>query len=169
MVGLSAKGMRDCSAGLVVAAFDRWEDLRSALELIESSAGCCFRAVLHARQDAADNCWLFEVVDEVAAVDSMRQRSCKTRERGPLANALSARFASGARTLTEALQEWMSADQAAHLEKHVDRGRLLLWVQPVGSEQFGCVCGRLVQASTHVVDVCEFALTRVALSGQAGT
>jgi hypothetical protein len=60
----------------------------------------------------------------------------------------------------------MSARQAADLQSHIEHGRILLWVQPVDSEEFGCLCAHLVRSSPHVVDVCEVPLDQGAQSGQ---
>jgi hypothetical protein len=56
----------DYSAQLIIAAFDRWQDLSSALEPIGAKEGCCFRAVLHARKDLPEDLGLREAVNEIA-------------------------------------------------------------------------------------------------------
>lgn len=64
-------------------------------------------------------------------------------------------MAQGRLILAEMFRGWMSADQASQLQDHVERGRLLLWAQPATSEQFGDVCGHLVCASPHLVEICK--------------
>ncbi len=151
-------GLQDFRAQLIIAAFDKWQDLRSALELIGEEEGCCFRAVLHARTDLPEEPWLLEAVNEVAELEVTATRSRIARGHGALTAALAAGFSGGARTLAGALRRWMSPAQARQLEDHIGRGRLLLWVQPLDAEQFSCVCGHLVRSSPHVVEVCELSL-----------
>lgn len=158
--------VQDSSGRLLIAAFDGWQALRSALQPIRPGEMCCFKAVLHARTDVPVDSWLRECVNEVAKVEgtaSTRRRIA--RGDGVLAGALARAFAQGARSLAIALRPWMSARQAADLQNHIEHGRILLWVQPVDSEEFGCLCAHLVRSSTHVVDVCEVPLAQGAQSG----
>jgi hypothetical protein len=74
---------------------------------------------------------------------------------GALTSALAAAFSHNARDVAGALRQWMSDDQAGQLESHLAHGRVLLWVQPLGSEEFSCVCGHLVRTSPHIVEVCH--------------
>jgi hypothetical protein len=158
--------VQDRSGRLLVAAFDEWPDLRSALASIRSGDGCCFRAVLHARKDLPAEPWLREWVNEIAKVEAMPPgRRRIARGDGALAGTLAKAFAHGARSLAKALRPWMSARQAEDLQTHIELGRVLLWVQPVDAEEFGCLCAHLVRSSPHVVDVCEISLDR---GGQTG-
>jgi hypothetical protein len=166
MVDLPSIRVQDCSGRLLIAAFDGWQALRSALQSICAGEMCCFKAVLHARTDVPADSWLRECVNEVAKVEgtpSIRQRIA--RGDGVLAGALTRAFAQGARSLAMALRPWMSAGQAADLQSHIERGRVLLWVQPVDSEEFSCLCAHLVRSSPHVVDVCEVPLDHSTQSG----
>ena len=158
--------VHDYSGQLLIAAFDGWQALHSALESIQSVEGCCFKAVLHARRDLPAEPWLRESVNEIAAVEAMpRGRRRVARGEGALAGTLAKAFAHGARSLAKALRPWMSARQAEDLQIHIELGRVLLWVQPVDAEEFGCVCAHLVRSSPHVVDVCEIPLDH---RGQGG-
>lgn len=76
-----------------------------------------------------------------------KQRICCTR--GEVAEKLAARLARGARSLADALHSWLSTDQTWQLQNHIEKGRLVLWLELPTSEEFGAVCGRLVQASPH--------------------
>jgi hypothetical protein len=158
--------VRDCSGRLLIAAFDEWQALRSAIQSIHSGEMCCFKAVLHARNDVPADPWLLECVNEVAKVEStaLARRRLAAGD-GALAAALARAFAQGARSLAMALRPWMSARQATDLQIHIERGRILLWVEPIDSDEFDCLCAHLVRSSPHVVDVCEVPLDYGAQSG----
>jgi hypothetical protein len=145
----------DYSAQLIIAAFDRWQDLSSALEPIGAKEGCCFRAVLHARKDLPEDLGLREAVNEIAELGCNASGQPIATGEGALTSALAAAFSQGARDVAGALRQWMSRDQARQLESHLAHGRVLLWVQPLGSEEFSCVCGHLARTSPHVVEVCD--------------
>ena len=145
----------DYRAQVIIAAFDRWQDLSSALELIRAKEGCCFRAVLHARKDLPEDSGLREAVNEIAELEYDASGQRIAAGEGALTSALAGAFSHGARDVAGALRQWMSPDQARQLESHLAHGRVLLWVQPLGSEEFSCVCGHLVRASPHVVEVCH--------------
>jgi hypothetical protein len=147
--------LHDYSAQLIIAAFDRWQDLSSALEPIRAEEGCCFPAVLHARKDLPEDLGLREAVNEIAELEYNASGQRIAAVEGALTSALAAAFSHGAPDVAGALRQWMSADQARQLESHLAHGRVLLWSQPLGSEQFSCVCGHLVRASPHVVEVCN--------------
>jgi hypothetical protein len=148
--------VQDCSGRLIIAAFDGWQALRSALQPIHPGEMCCFKAVLHARTDVPRDSWLRECVNEVAKVDGTAwTRRRFARGDGVLVGAQARAFAQGARSLAMALRPWLSARQAADLQIHIERGRVLLWVQPADSEKFSCLCAHLVRSSPHVVFVGE--------------
>ncbi len=71
-----------------------------------------------------------------------------------MAEGLLAQLADGARSLADALHDWLSPDQAGQLQRHVEKGRVVLWLRLLPTEPFGVVCGRLVQASPHMVGLC---------------
>lgn len=158
--------VQDCSGRLLIAAFDEWQALRSALQPVRPSENCCFKAVLHARTDVPADLWLLECVNEVAKVEgtALARRRLAVGD-GALAAALAREFAQGARSLAMALRPWMSARQATDLQIHIEHGRILLWVQPVNSDEFDCLCAHLVRSSSHVVHVCEIPLDHGAQSG----
>ena len=147
--------LHDCSAQLLIAAFDTWQDLRSGLEPIRTGEGCCFRAVLHARKDLPKDQGLLDAVNEIAELDCTASKHRIAAGEGVLSDALATAFSRGSRNVAGALRRWMSLEQARQLENHLEHGRVLLWVQPLDSEQFSCVCGQLVRASPHVVEVCH--------------
>ena len=147
--------LHDYSAQLIIAAFDTWQDLRSALELIRAEKGCCFRAVLHARKDLPEDQALLDAVNEIAELECTASKQRIAAGQGVLTNALATAFSHGARNVAGVLRQWMSLEQARQLESHLAHGRVLLWVQPLDSEEFSCVCGHLVRASPHVVEVCD--------------
>jgi hypothetical protein len=82
-----------------------------------------------------------------------RQRIACTA--GQLGRELSSRAAKGARNLAEALRDWLSAEQAGQLASHLERGHLVLCVELRTPDDFSVLCGRLVQASPHMVELCN--------------
>jgi hypothetical protein len=168
MSDLSSTRVQDCSGRLVIAAFDEWQALRSALQPVRPSEKCCFKAVLHARTDVPADSWLLEGVNEVAKVEdtALARRRLAVGD-GALAAALAREFAQGARSLATALRPWLSARQATDLQTHIEHGRILLWVQPIDSDEFDCLCAHLVRSSSHVVHVCEKPLGHGAQGGRS--
>jgi hypothetical protein len=73
---------------------------------------------------------------------------------GQLAEALSLRVARGSPTLADALEDWLGFNQARQLERHLERGHLALCVELRTSDDFSVICGKLVQASPHMVELC---------------
>ena len=136
----------DCSAQLIIAAFDTWHDLRSALEPIRTGERCCFRAVLHARKDRPKDQALLDAVIEIAELECTASKQRIAAGQGVLTSALATAFSRGARNVAGVLRRWMSLEQARQLESHLAHGRILLWIQPLDSEQFSCVCGHLVRS-----------------------
>jgi hypothetical protein len=61
----------------------------------------------------------------------------------------------GAVSLANALRVWLSSEQARELASHVDKGHVVLWLELRTSEEFGDLCGRLVQASLHLIELCN--------------
>jgi hypothetical protein len=137
----------------IVAAFDEWANLESALARVAAHMPSCYCAVLHARPDARSE--LCPGASEITAIEFTRTRSFLTRGEGTLARDLAQAVRHGTHTLADAFRHWVSHAQAEQLEDHVAHGRLLLWVQPVTSDQFHNVCGDLIRASSHVVEICK--------------
>ena len=51
----------------------------------------------------------------------------------------------------------MSRDHADELQRHIEKGRLVLWFELAKAQDLGVVCGRLIQTSPHVVGLCNIA------------
>jgi hypothetical protein len=140
----------------VIAVFDDWESLQAVLEQLtdgETRGGTTvlFSPARTGPPVTASPRLLNEAV-ELHFVTA-RQRICCTT--GEVAEALGESLAGGARSLGDALCRWLHTDQAWLLESHVEKGHLVLWLQPSTSDQFGKLCGRLVQASRHLVELCN--------------
>jgi hypothetical protein len=135
-----------------IAVFDDWDALQAALQSIASSnlAG----TVLHGRKDNGPATIGLGLPDDVMELHfaHSKQRVCCTR--GAVAEEL-ARVAGGARSLADALRGWLSVDQARHMQSQIEKERLVLWLRLATPEDYGIVCGRLVQASPHMVDLCN--------------
>jgi hypothetical protein len=138
----------------VVAVFDDWEALHAVLVDMEADATMRSGAVLHARVNVPPCAAALGMLKEMAQLHfGPRQRiACTT---GQLGRELSSRAAKGARNLAEALHGWLSAEQAGQLQSHLERGHLLLCVELRTPEDFSVLCGRLVQASPHMVELCN--------------
>jgi hypothetical protein len=66
---------------------------------------------------------------------------------------LSERLTRGAQTLADAVHDWLGSNQAKQLESHLERGHLVLCVELRSPDDFSVVCGKLVQASPHMVEL----------------
>jgi hypothetical protein len=138
----------------VLAIFDDWEALCAVLVDMDADATMRLGAVLHAREDVPPRTATLRLLKEMAQLHfGPRQNVACTV--GQLARELSSRVAKGARNLAEALHGWLSAEQARQLESHLERGHLVLCVQLRTPEEFSVLCGRLVQASPHMVELCN--------------
>ena len=142
------------AAQFVVAVFDDWEALRAVLVDIEADATSRSGAVLHAREDVPPDAAALGMLKEMAQLQfGPRQRIACTA--GQLGRELCFRAGKGARNLAEALHGWLNAEQAGQLQSHLERGHLLLCVELRTPEDFSVLCGRLVQASPHMVELCN--------------
>ena len=138
----------------VLAVFDDWEALQAVLVDMEADATMRLGAVLHAREEVPPCAATLSMLKEMAQLHfGPRQRIACTV--GQLARELSSREARGARNLAEALHGWLSAEQAGQLESHLERGHLVLCVELRTPEDFSVLCGRLVHASPHMVELCN--------------
>ena len=77
---------------------------------------------------------------------------------GGLAHELAARWARGVHRLAGALSAWVGREHADELQRHIEKGRLVLWFELAQPQDLGIVCGRLVQTSPHVVGMCNTVL-----------
>jgi hypothetical protein len=142
-------------AQFVIAVFDDWDALQGVLEDVSAREFDRFGTLLHAREDnppLAVRSGLLKEITELQFAASKQRIYCT---RGEVAEKLAARLAHGARSLADAFHSWLSTDQAWQLQSHIEKGRLVLWLQLPTSEDFGAVCGRLVQASPHMVGLCN--------------
>jgi hypothetical protein len=139
----------------VIAVFDDWSSLERLLARLGGNKIGRLGALLHTRTDEPSiqaASWL--------AHDMMELRFAASRDRirctaGGLAAQLAIRSESGARDLAHALRGWVSPEQARELQRHVECGRLVLWLQPSKPEDFEAVCAQMVLASPHLVELCD--------------
>jgi hypothetical protein len=139
----------------VIAVFDDWEALHGALISVATHAPLRAGAVLHARNDVPPQVSALALLKEMTHLHFAQSSQHITCSMGQLANELSTKLAKGARSIADALHGWLGSDQAEQLESHIENGRLVLWVEVRTSEDYSVVCGRLVQASPHMVGVCK--------------
>jgi hypothetical protein len=127
---------RPSTLRFAVATFDTGNELRDALQSLRQEG----------IRDDAFNCLCLEEMMADAALlavspaaarrtlkfrDQLRPISCTA---GPLADRLSARLRAEAPTLKAALGEWLIPRHAEQIQGDVDRGRIVLWVQLLNSE-----------------------------------
>jgi hypothetical protein len=145
-------------AQFVITVFDDWHALQTVLQDMAADELGRFGTVLHARKDHPPFMVTSGFLKEITELhfESSKQRICCTR--GELAEELASRLAAGARSLADALRSWLTTDQAWQLQSHIEKGRLVLWLQLPTPEAFGAVCGRLVHASPHIVGLCSINL-----------
>jgi hypothetical protein len=137
-----------------VAVFDNWDALNATLIGLEAESPMRTGGVLHARTDVpaqATGLRFLRQMTKIRFAYSRQELACTV---GRLAEELSARLAQGARSLGDALDRSLNSGNARQLESHIDRGHLVLWVELHSSDEFSEVCGRLVQASPHMVSLC---------------
>jgi hypothetical protein len=138
----------------VIALFDDWDAVDSALADLGTDRIGRFGALLHMRNDEPPTLtvsWLVQNMTELHFAASRRRVRCTA---GRLAAQLATRSAGGAHNLAHALRGWVSAEQAKELQWHIESGRLALWLQPSGPD-LEIVCARMVQASPHLVELCN--------------
>jgi hypothetical protein len=152
-----AHGMRpqEDGAQFVIAVFDDWDALQTVLEDMAADETGRTGAVLHTRKDNPPPAVSSGLLKDVVVLRFERSTQCIRCTRGEFAEELAARLAGGARSLADALHRWLSLDQAWQLQSHIEKERLVLWLRLPTSEEFGAVCGRLVQASPHLVAICN--------------
>jgi hypothetical protein len=142
----------------VIAVFDDWDAVEGLLASLGSDKIGRFGALLHARTDdppMGSVSWLVQDMMELHFAASRRCVRCTT---GWLAVQLAMRSAGGAHDLAHALRGWASAEQAKELQWHIESGRLVIWLQPSTPEDFETVCAQMVQASPHLVELCDLKL-----------
>jgi len=139
----------------VVAVFDDWDALHAVLVGLKSHTTLRSGVVLHARKDAPPAALSFGLLKEMAHLRFSQPRQDIACTVGRLAQELSVRSAGGTRSLAGALHGWFSSVQAEQLQSHIGRGHLVLCLQLGTPEDFSVVCGRLVQASPHMVGLCN--------------
>jgi hypothetical protein len=150
----------------VIAVFDEWDALLAAVEDLSVQGIAPRGAVLFARDDRPDGAqsslqgsmgpisiFLAETI-ELPFLSAKRRVHCTA---GALAHELADRAARGASRLAGALRAWVSREHADALQRHVEKGRLVLWFELVQPQDLGIVCGRLIQTSPHVVGMCSLA------------
>jgi hypothetical protein len=134
--------------------FDDWQALESALASMPAQT-VRSNAVLHGRRDIAASAIGSRLLTEVIELDFAASGQRIWCTRGDVAEELAGRLAKGARSLADALGSALGSDQAWQLQTHIDRGRLVLWLQLAASDDFGALCGRLVRESPHIVELCN--------------
>ena len=148
-------GPTENRAQFVIAVFDDWDALQGILVGMEEHAPMLAGAVLHARKDIPPHASALRLLKEMTDFHFAQSPYHITCTIGQLAYELSSKLARGARSVAEALHSWLGSDQAGQLESHIEMGGLVLWVELRTTEDYSVLCGRLVQASPHMVGLCK--------------
>jgi hypothetical protein len=115
----------------VVATFETWPQLRTALRELHGR-GAAFSSIsyLALRPVFADtiNAWPREdrKVEELSFPGGQEPICCSA---GPIADALAERLRAQAPSLQSALSHWLIPRHAAHFQKAIGNGQIILWVQ----------------------------------------
>jgi hypothetical protein len=153
----------ETTSRFVIAVFDEWHNLHAALEDLSLHGIAPRGAVLFARDDGPDSpqspsagliSFFLAETTELPFLSTRQKVRCTE---GAFAHELAARSQRGARRLAGALRAWVSREHADALQRHIDKGRLILWFELAQPQDLGVVCGRLVQTSPHVVGMCSIA------------
>jgi hypothetical protein len=153
--GLMREGSGESGVQLAVAVFDDWDSLEAALIELEISPALRPTTVMHARSDIPSQLLGLGLLKQVTELRFGRSRQRISCSAGHVAQELSARLSRGAASLADALHDWLGTDRAGRVENHVERGHLVLCVELHTSDDFSVVCGRLVRASPHMVELCN--------------
>jgi hypothetical protein len=155
MLGDRTTGSQTSGSQFIVAVFDDWDALHAILLELESDKVARPVALLHARRDVPPKVSASNVLQQVTELHFERSHQHIACTMGQLSEAIATRLTGGARTLADALHDWLGSNQAKQLESHLERGHLVLCVELRTSDDFSIVCGRLVQASPHMVELCN--------------
>jgi hypothetical protein len=140
---------------LLIAVFDEWQSVASVLADLGTERIGRAGALLHRREDEPSTLtppWLLHDMAELHFAARRERVRCTA---GRLADELARRSAGGEHDLASALRGWMSSEQASEVQWHVAKGRIVLWLQPSTSEDAEAACAQLVQASPHLVELCD--------------
>jgi hypothetical protein len=148
----SERTQRD-GAQFAIAVFDSWDALLGFFKKERTGTPSTSDAVLHARTDDPPLTLRSGLLKEMTQLRFTRGAIACTS--GPIADELASRLTGGAVNLANALRVWLSSQQARELASHVEKGHVVLWLELRTSEEFGDLCGRLVQASPHLVELCN--------------
>jgi hypothetical protein len=111
--------------------------------------------LLHIRKDEPPTLTVSWLVQNMAELRFAALRESVHCTAGRLADALAKRSADGVHDLANALRGWMSSEQAREVQWHVERGHIVLWLEPPTSDDVDTACARLVRASPHLVELCN--------------
>lgn len=142
----------------LIAVFDEWDALGSALADLGLERIGRAGALLHIRKDEPPTLTASWLVQNMAELHFAAFRERVRCTAGRIAEALAKRSEGGVQDLAGALRGWMSFEQAREVQWHVEKGRIVLWLEPPTSEDVDTACARLVQASPHLVELCEMNL-----------
>jgi hypothetical protein len=139
----------------LIAVFDEWEAVGSVLADLGTERIGRAGALLHIRKDEPPTLTASWLVQDMAELHFAPFRERVRCTAGRLAEALSKRSAGGVHDLAGALRGWMSLEQAREVQWHMEKGRIVLWLEPQTSQDVDTACARLVQASPHLVELCN--------------
>ena len=143
----------EISPQLVVAIFDDWESLQTILsEISEGADRLADRAaVLHARKDVPASLMALQLRRHATIPDRRQPVVCTV---GWLSDALTSRLAQESASASTAFDNLFGAQVGRQIARHLRFGHLVLCVDLRTPDEYSIICGSLVRASPHVVEVC---------------
>ena len=138
----------------IVAVFDDWDALRTALASLTPARIGSSGAVLHARDSMSPTEPIPELSREMTDL-SFAGAACVRCTTGTLARDLQAFSDGGADSVGIAVRGWLGDGLARELQRHIDHRRLVLWLEPTTPDDCDAACAQLARASPHLVGVCE--------------
>jgi hypothetical protein len=143
-----------------VGSFDTWLQLRDALEdlrlrgmALDSFNCLALQRVFAGKRIIAPS--LEAVAIQELSFPENRELICCTA--GPLADCLSDRLGSGARSLKDALSSWLVSRHAAHFQETVQAGKILLWLRVTDADDERRAYQSLLTNSSNSVGVHDLA------------
>ncbi len=135
----------------LVAVFDNWDTLTGMIAHLSPDQIGGSGAVLYANSGTPENASLPDLLLDMTELNLLAGAACVQCTTGKLATELHARSKGGADTVAAAVCDWLGDGMANELQRHIENGRFVLWLEPVTPDDCEKACAELVRASPHLV------------------
>lgn len=139
----------------IVAVFDDWAALQSVLADLTPDRVGPTSAILFARDGEPLIDPVPALLQELAELNFAASAISVRCTAGRLATDLQARSDGGAESIAVAVRGWLGDGLARELQRHINHGRLVLWLEPTTQDDCDAACAQLARASPHLVGVSE--------------